>query len=814
MRRDAHVWPIALLLLLLTLPLGASDIGVKSLSGPPTEFEDHRLPQAGDVRVPTNLLMLDGERMVRTDKATSYSSFSTSPGTGFSLVQVTTSYPNFSPTTFTAPNGSRFVFDGRNITCNSGSCGSYTADIQTEAFVNRAPGGVAIFSISGGEVSGGTWGLTLQDPPLALRAAQVDSMIAFDENVVSTGIDPNPCGFDDLCLVALEGQGQGPAFELVEGVAPVLGISFDSEDADGMEIRRSGRLDNLRVRITELQSERLVHDDTFGLERASRLPVGASGSHLVRLPSLPAGNYSVRLDLEAEVEGLGRLERTAFQTFPVLPESYRLAGRTRADVLDRDRLRIHLDLDKAPSQLSHLYAYAEVWTAGGEKPIAWIGGMTYPELSNSGQLSLPVILDGRWLALSEARDSQILLRNVRLQDPETFIPVDQKAELRVVLPSLPRSALLEPAEVVLDASLYLGQGDVRIPMERTEPDTQGRGINTTGIFLVHGWCSVPAWPFNDFVNGRIGGTEIFNDPSASRSHDAFARRIRDQGDALFTDSFSVVAHSQGGAASTHLRAFYNSGLDNSLAPRPIQSMGTPYGGSTLMDLYLGTGLLGWLVSEIFGLCGQQFSLGTLGSIIWKSSIPNFVRSEVFYFRTRHQRPGNFWQRLQFWRWRCNAASFVIPGSDDGVVSVGQGSFSHARDQGITDRECHTGADSMNHPDQKDNVARNDEMDREGRPQPQPLDANCRVDRIWHPNGGPTGQGYFEYWIDASDSQPGLFPISTFTWTMSGGITSLPTTNPRFGPLFPGLPGQASNYIVTVIVTDTSGATSSAICSAP
>ncbi|MEO1366484.1 MAG: hypothetical protein AAFX50_04870, partial [Acidobacteriota bacterium] len=217
-------------------------------------------------------------------------------------------------------------------------------------------------------------------------------------------------------------------------------------------------------------------------------------------------------------------------------------------------------------------------------------------------------------------------------------------------------------------------------------------------------------------------------------------------------------------------------------------------------------------SQIFGFCGPQFNLGTVGAALWQTGIPNWARDDVFYYRTRHRRPGNFWQRLQFWRWKCNIGSYVIPGPDDGVVADFQGAFGGANNMGITDGECHTGG--MRYADQKDNVGRNDIMDREGRPDPPPpLTAVCRTLGTWRP-GGPSGNGYWEYRVDASTSVPGANPITSYRWRIAPSGFGPWTSSSSIGPFFPGLPGQASNYFVQVQVRDSSGAIDGASCSVP
>ncbi len=387
-------------------------------------------------------------------------------------------------------------------------------------------------------------------------------------------------------------------------------------------------------------------------------------------------------------------------------------------------------------------------------------------------LRLPMVLDSRWLAMpaNDGQARQLRLRNLRIQDPDTFIPLSQLAELTFRVGDLPRAASLRGSQLAVDEALYHGKADrtIVVPDEpaAAAPPTQNITFSQTGIFLVHGWCSGVTWPVSHFGRpGRVGGTETFFDPSASRSHDAFARQIRDQGAANFADSFTVVAHSQGGAAATHLRAFYWSLLDLSNAPRRIQSMGTPYNGSTLMDFYLATGPLGWIIASIFGQCTQSFDLGTLGSQLWLSSVPGWTRGEVFFYRTGYQKPHGFWQSLQFWRWRCNAASFLIPGWDDGVTADWQGWLPGGQNMGVTEGECHTSG--MHHPDQTENWNRNDILDREGRPSAtnRARTATATASSSYTPGCSP-GHCYFPTRTNDGDRSTALG--GNTSWSNNGG----------------------------------------------
>lgn len=809
----------------------AEPIGVKNLSGPPAEFADRGAPEADDLALSTHLLKPDwqpvapsGDGEAATRSLTS--SFSTNSGVGFTVLQVTTVYPFFGPLTLTAPNGTRYVFDGSTLTCNGGPCASDQAHLELDAFSSNT-GGAAALSISGSEVTGGSWQMAEQSPLVLQRGTapteqtlQIDSTVAFDNHVVNVGIDPDPClalaAFAEICPL----QPARNSMDLVAGAMPTFRITGESTDADGLQVERRLDLTGLKVSVEDAHSRSLRHERTYTLNEAANLPSHADASALVQIPALEAGDYSVRLDIEGVLEGVGQVERTAFYFLPIRPQSHRLTGVATASVLDRGRLELGLGVEELGAgflgrDVTHLHAYAEVWTRDGETPIAWIGGMTQPRTNASGERELPVVLDARWLSLGRHRATEYLLRNVRIQDPDSFVLLHEVAEIPFALERLPRAALAPVTKAVLsDETLLSGLGDRTIELPAVENGHRPTKNNLdTGIFLVHGWCSGPTWNDNLFPPGNlVGGTEEFADPDQSRSHDNFAQRIRTQGDACFDDSFSVVAHSQGGAAALHLRTFYTSGLDASTAPRRIQSMGTPYLGSTLMDLFIAAGPLAWLIAEIIGDCTPQVNLSTVGAALWQTNIPGWARDDVFYYRTRHFRPSSLWDRIRFWRWRCDFSSHVIPGYDDGVVSDSQGVLFGANNMGIRDGQCHTGGMThMNQTDQKDDVARNAIMNVEGRPDPPPaLQAVCRVQPTWNP-GGPTGNGYFEYRVDASDS---VGAVTDYRWRNGSGSWGSWTSNSIYGPLFPGLPGQASSYTISVQVRNAGGATSTATCNVP
>ena len=94
---------------------------------------------------------------------------------------------------------------------------------------------------------------------------------------------------------------------------------------------------------------------------------------------------------------------------------------------------------------------------------------------------------------------------------------------------------------------------------------------------MHGYCSSDVW---GPVQYQFSDSDVFHDLEENRSHDQFANEIINFGSQY--NSYGIVAHSQGGAASLHLYTYYWSGLDYaSNGSRLIQSVGTPYQGTPL-----------------------------------------------------------------------------------------------------------------------------------------------------------------------------------------------------------------------------------------
>jgi len=236
--------------------------------------------------------------------------------------------------------------------------------------------------------------------------------------------------------------------------------------------------------------------------------------------------------------------RTAEHIIDVAANRVVLGGDAFVKAIDDTRFQIELAARNLRAGQKVL-AYAEVWgrDANGDfEAIAWIGGMTLAEKSfGANKTILPLALDARWLARSDAR-SDYQLRNIRLQDADSLAVLGTKETV-------------SPSPIDLSDSLQRSSGGeitdemrtgVRPPSEIQTDAPGGK------LMLVHGYCSGDVWATARNA-GQFSNYVTFLDLGQNRSHDEFARRIRDFGASL--PSFGIVAHSQGGAASLHLYTY-------------------------------------------------------------------------------------------------------------------------------------------------------------------------------------------------------------------------------------------------------------------
>lgn len=389
-----------------------------------------------------------------------------------------------------------------------------------------------------------------------------------------------------------------------------------------------------------------------------------------------AGNYLAQVVVTGLTPAGQPFHRTTEHTFPVIAPGLSLgSGRVQSQVASNTRLTLNLPAQSLGILPANVTVSAEVWATqnGQAVPVAWISGLVTPQQKRTG-LTLPLSLDGRWITLAAAQ-APYELRNVRVQDTATHIPLSQAATLPLDIRSLP--ANIEATTISDD--MLMG---VR-PAASLAPEGVGHKL-----MLVHGYCSGGVWPTSQFTQAVT-----FLDANQNRSHDQFANLIRNYGNQF--ESFGIVAHSQGGAAALHLYTYYWSGLDYSSGNRLIQSVGTPYQGTALAGNAAALG-------QIFGIgCGTNFDLTYNGASLWLSGIPSWARSRVYFHTTSFT--DNWWSYDY-----CHLVSdLLLSDPDDGTTEKSAGYLSSANNMGHKTGWCHT--TGMRDPAQYNDSSRNANM---------------------------------------------------------------------------------------------------------
>ena len=421
-----------------------------------------------------------------------------------------------------------------------------------------------------------------------------------------------------------------------------------------------GQIESFPMFDDGLHADGAAGDGLFGAEFTAKL----------------AGDHVAQVVIHGVDYAGNQVVRTAEHLLPFVDRSISVVGKRASATQSKNgmgRLAINIPVTAAKNA-GHYRSFAEVWgrdAKGAAVPVAWVGGMVAPQ---AGNLSLG--FDERWVAKSGAL-GPFELRNLRIEHPDNFVTVASADQMSLAMPRLRTRA--KSSEIVIDELMTMGP--------RPASQVQSKGVGKR-LLLVHGYCSDGVWPAGHFSNASS-----FLDRNQNRTHDQFARLIKSFGDTW--NSYGVVAHSQGGAASLHLYTYYWSGLDNATGSRLIQSVGTPYRGTNLAGILAKLG--NW-----FGVgCGTNSNLSYSGAASWLAGIPNSARAKVNYYTTSFE--------TKWWRWDyCNAATdLVLSDPEDGTTEQVNGQLPGAANRGHATGQCHTA--NMRDPAQYLNYSRNSTM---------------------------------------------------------------------------------------------------------
>ncbi|GAB4113912.1 MAG: conditioned medium factor [Wenzhouxiangellaceae bacterium] len=458
-------------------------------------------------------------------------------------------------------------------------------------------------------------------------------------------------------------------------------VLADAEQNNAVELSADSNdltLDQAYLRVTDPLGEQQLLPMHAAASTGKAVSVAASGSLQGSFtPNLP-GEYVVQVVTRGRSPDGSTVLRTAEHALMVIEQPLARAMTLDADLpavavaIDERRLEINLGLQGLQSSTEpFVHAYAEVWGKVGKQsvPVAWIGGMLP---SDNPQL----YLDSRWIGLAGA-EAPFELRQVRIEQADHFITLSAASRMALVITSQPAAATRAPASI--DEAMLMGP--------RPQRDNTRAGAR---LLLVHGYCSGDAW---GPVQGQFANSAKFQDFNQNRSHNQFALQILNFGQQF--DSYGIVAHSQGGAAATHLYTFFWSGLDFASPGRLIQSVGTPYRGTALAGNLAALG-------SVFGVgCGTNTDLTYSGAASWLAGIPSWARAQVNYYTTSFT---DVW-----WRWDyCNIASdLVLSDPEDGTTERTYGQLPGAINRGHKTGWCHT--TGMRDPAQVTDASRNSVM---------------------------------------------------------------------------------------------------------
>ncbi len=442
----------------------------------------------------------------------------------------------------------------------------------------------------------------------------------------------------------------------------------NTNSGKGMLRRNSNLIDTAYLQVTNPDGEQIkykMYDD--GLHGDKFANDGFWGGDFVAENS---GNYNVQVIAQGFNPEGGPFLRTTEHLLPIIEQTVGLGDKTPAIIsIDGNRLNIDLGVrNTSDSSDNHYRIIGEVWglakNSRTKVPVSWIS--TIGSFKDGG---LNIELDSRWIAKAGAQ-APFEIHNLRVEDSTHYIPLIEMDSVSLATNALSTNSL---NQLSAQTKSFTGQVTDEMLMGKNPGGDFSVQATGSGLLLVHGYCSSDVW---GPVAGQFSGEIIFRDLGANRSHDDFARRVRDFGDANL-NSYGIVAHSQGGAAALHLYTYYWSGLDNSSGNRLIQSVGTPYQGTPLAGNLAALG-------DVFGVgCGTNSNLTTSGSASWLAGIPTWARSRVYYSSTSFE---DVWWRYDY----CSLATdLFLSDPEDGVVEKSRAQLSSANNMGHKTDWCHT-----------------------------------------------------------------------------------------------------------------------------
>jgi len=280
----------------------------------------------------------------------------------------------------------------------------------------------------------------------------------------------------------------------------------------------------------------------------------------------------------------------------------------------------------------------------------------------------------RWAALASSCKGPLVLKNTFIADANTNFPVtrfDNEIVVRnshIEFENDFKEVLSLKAPFTITDEMKFGVN----PFKNMPRSNTTAGPN---LMLLHGYCSAEN-PFQK-NSASFSNAAFFLSPNSNDLNDAFALKVHNYAQGIGSHTYSAVGHSQGGVVSLHLLNYYWTGLDQSGSGRKVQSVGTPWTGSTAAGSAANLG-------KAFGVgCGSNSDLSLDGAKNWLTGINEEHPQEVYYYTTTYKQGSLFGDY-------CNMAiNAIIQWPNDGVTELKYAKLTGGVNCGNTEKWCHT-----------------------------------------------------------------------------------------------------------------------------
>eukprot|EP00026_Physarum_polycephalum_P003410 Phypoly_transcript_03421.p1 GENE.Phypoly_transcript_03421~~Phypoly_transcript_03421.p1 ORF type:complete len:588 (+),score=83.63 Phypoly_transcript_03421:104-1867(+) len=232
-------------------------------------------------------------------------------------------------------------------------------------------------------------------------------------------------------------------------------------------------------------------------------------------------------------EGVNYIRTTQQLVTVVAPITLTGSAQGALDHSSNTRMNIYIST-QAPNGNKYK-AYTEVWgtdSDGNAVAVAWIGGMT---IAQDNTLALE--LDLNWLSMAGAQEP-LVLRNVVIQDVDTFVPIAQAEQIPV------KASSIALALHMATLSLLDKNGEITEEMrEGIRPAKYALSSNLTAtsaaIILIHGYCTDKN-PFSVYPEDW-SNAHFYLEGEKNFPHDAFSLNVLDWSESFGPYSYFLTS---------------------------------------------------------------------------------------------------------------------------------------------------------------------------------------------------------------------------------------------------------------------------------